>query len=88
MTSKEPGTPTPAKVAKLATDQVLLDRTALIGTFGSDANPGALVREGNGTVTRVTVGDKVAGGVVAAIAPDRLVLSRHGKTEVLELPRS
>ncbi len=80
--------PTPENVAKIATEKASLDRVALIGVFGSEANPSALIREKNGDIARVTVGDTFNGGVVAAIGPDSLMLSRNGKTKVMKLPRA
>lgn len=80
--------PTPASVAKIATEKAALSRVALIGTFGSASHPGALVREENGDISRVEVGDTFDGGVVAAIGKDSLVLNRNGATKTLKLPRA
>ncbi|SDF39241.1 pilus assembly protein PilZ [Sulfitobacter delicatus] len=82
-----PGTPTPKKVTDLATEKADLSRTALIGIFGSEATPGALIREGGGKISRVKVGDQVAGGVVAAIGEGALVLSSRRGNKVLRLPK-
>ena len=79
---------TNAKVAQLATEKAQLDRTALIGIFGSSNRPGALVRESNGRVTRVGVGDRIDGALVSAIGETRLVLSQRRGTKILELPSS
>ncbi|AXI46119.1 pilus assembly protein PilZ [Sulfitobacter sp. SK012] len=88
MTTPTDGTPTPPKVTELATETTNLDRTALIGTFGSATLPGALVRLPNGKISRVVIGDAVAGGTVLAIDTDRLILSRlHGEL-VLRMPKS
>ena len=81
------GTPTPKKVSDLATEKADLSSTALIGIFGSDATPGALIREGGGKISRVEVGDQVAGGVVAAIGQGTLVLSSRRGNKVLRLPQ-
>ena len=81
------GTPTPKKVSDLATEKADLSSTALIGIFGSDATPGALIREGGGKISRVEVGDQVAGGVVAAIGKGTLVLSSRRGNKVLRLPQ-
>lgn len=81
------GTPTPKKVTDLATEKADLPRTALIGIFGSEATPGALIREGS-RISRVRVGDQVAGGVVAAIGEGALVLSSRRGNKVLRLPQS
>ncbi len=87
MSDTEPQQPTPRNVADLATSAARLDRTALIGIFGSDAAPGALVRTRNGRIARVGIGDKVAGGTVAAIGGDQLVLNVGGRAKALKLPR-
>ncbi len=86
MTTDNTGGPTSAKVAKLATTSTRLARTALIGIFGSESTPGALVRTGDGAITRVTIGDRIAGGIVAAISSDALILSARGGNKVLKLP--
>lgn len=87
MASKEENLPTPENVAILATKKSTLSRIALIGIFGSDANPSALLREDYGSFARVTIGDSFNGGVVEAIGTDSLILSRGGKTKVMKLPR-
>ncbi|NNE53875.1 MAG: pilus assembly protein PilZ [Sulfitobacter sp.] len=79
--------PTPPQVAELANEAANLDRTALIGVFGSQSAPGALIRGGSGSITRVTLGDKLDGRTVAAIGEDHLVLARGSTTKVLRLPR-
>lgn len=79
--------PTPTGVAQLATQRVRLERLALLGVFGTQVAPAALVREANGDIQRVSVGDRVAGGTVTAIGEDRLVLSRATGQKVLRLPK-
>lgn len=74
-------------VAQLATQTVHLDRIALLGIFGTQSAPAALVREADGDTQRVSVGDRVAGGTVTAIGDDRLVLSRATGQKVLRLPK-
>ena len=88
MATKEKNLPTPKNVAKLATEKASLQRTALIGIFGSDANPSALIRGDGGSIAKVTVGDTFQGSVVSAIGNDSLVLARRGKSRVLTLPRA
>ncbi|MGC1495203.1 MAG: pilus assembly protein PilZ [Sulfitobacter sp.] len=80
--------PTPESVAKIATQQASLNRVAVIGIFGSETNLNALVRENNGDIARVSVGDKFNGGVIKAIDADSLILLRSGKTKVMKLPRA
>ncbi len=81
------GTPTPPTVTQHATEQARLDRVALIGIFGNPNAPHALVRLPRGNTQKVSVGDTVARGTVAAIGTDRLVLSRTGTNETLRLPQ-
>ncbi|MCX7566216.1 pilus assembly protein PilZ [Sulfitobacter sp. F26169L] len=82
------GTPTPPEVEKLATQEVRLDQTALIGIFGSSDTLKAMIRLPRGDTQTVTVGDRVAGGTVMAIGEDQLVLSRRGTQKVMRLPTS
>ena len=89
MTSAAPeGTDTPAQVAELATKTVELPRIALIGIFGTEADPRALIRRPNGKIDRVAVGDKAAGGIVAAIGEQKVVIAQRDGTKVLELPQT
>ncbi len=67
-------------------DVVALDQTILIGVFGADDARSALVRLSSGKVRKVTVGDRLNWGRVAAIGDDRLLIQRNGKNIVLELP--
>lgn len=87
MATDTDGTPTPQKVVELATERAKLDRTALIGTFGSTLAPGALIRLPSGGFEKVAVGDDLAGGTVMAIGEDRVVVSRMGSDLVLTLPQ-
>ena len=88
MSADENGTPTPAKVIALATQQVPLPAVALIGVFGSLEDPGALVRQRNGRIKRVKLGDAIAGGTVAAISDTAIVIGIGSKAKVLQLPKS
>ncbi|WP_269142424.1 pilus assembly protein PilP [Sulfitobacter mediterraneus] len=88
MTSQTSQGQTPPQVAKLATEQVRLDSIAVIGIFGSNAAPGALIRTHRGKIERVAVGDKVAGGVVAAISENAVILNKRGKTTQMKLPQT
>jgi hypothetical protein len=47
-----------------------------------------LIRTNRGKFERVAVGDKVAGGIVAAISEDSLVLAKRGKTTLMKLPQT
>jgi hypothetical protein len=87
MSTQDAGTPTPQTVEKLATQEVKLDRTALIGIFGTASAPKALIRLPRGQTRTVTVGDRIAGATVGAIGEDRLVLVRGSRQEVMQMPR-
>ncbi|MEM6303588.1 MAG: pilus assembly protein PilZ [Pseudomonadota bacterium] len=78
---------TSPETEKHATEEVTLPRIAVIGIFGSEAAPRALIRSPNGKITRVEVGDKAAGGIVTAIGADSVVIARRGGATVLALPR-
>ena len=88
MTPTPHTTDTPEKVAEFATEQAKIPRIALIGIFGTEAAPRALIRRPNGKIDRVAVGDKAAGGIVAAIGDDRVVIAQRSTTKVLQLPQS
>mgnify|MGYP003110714258 CR=1 FL=1 len=87
MATQDAGTPTPPTVEKFATKEAKLERTALIGLFGSASAPKALIRLPRGETRTVTVGDRIAGGTVGAIGEDRLVLLRGNRQEVMQMPR-
>ena len=88
MSTSEIQEPTPANVAELATKSARLPALALIGIFGSEATPAALIRNKDGSFQRVIVGDSIAGRQVAAIGKDRVILSRGTKTQTLTLPNT
>jgi hypothetical protein len=81
------GTPTPAQVQKLATQEVTLDRIALIGISGTQGAPRALIRLPRGATETVTIGDRIGGATVQAIGEDRLILSRRGARTVMQMPQ-
>jgi hypothetical protein len=87
MASDTSGTRTPAKVEKLATQEAHLPRTALLGIFGTDAAPSALVLLPQGKNQTVGVGDNIGRRVVVAIGTDQIVLERNGTHHILRLPR-
>ena len=81
------GTPTPKKVLDLATEKSRLDKIALIGTFGSLTEPGALIRDRRGNIKRVQLNDVISEGIVAAIGDDSVVLAQNGRAITLRLPK-
>jgi type II secretory pathway component PulC len=78
-----------AKTEQLATEPGVLvrGRFTLIGTMGTDDLPRALVMMRGGNVVQVGVGDNLGGARVDAISPDHLLMSRNGRSEVLQMPR-
>lgn len=85
-----PDLPTSASVAKQATvvGAVNLSKLMLIGIYGTESDRSALVRQTNGRLIRVTVGDKLDGGTVVAITASELTYQKSGRSLVLEMPRT
>ncbi|MEM9432868.1 MAG: hypothetical protein AAGA12_03025 [Pseudomonadota bacterium] len=83
-----PTAPTRASVARAATENnaIALGRVALVGVFGTASNRRALVRMPNGRFRKVSVGDRVDGGRVAAIGDGQLRYTKGGRTLTLEMP--
>ena len=77
-----------ARVARAATDNnaIALGRVSLVGVFGTSSNRRALVRMPNGRFKKVSVGDRVDGGRVAAISSSSLRYTKGGRTVTLEMP--
>lgn len=76
------------KVAAAATQkgEIRLDRMALIGTFGTETNRHALVRQASGRIVKVKMGEKVAGRRVVAIGNGEVFLRAGSGTTRLEMP--
>jgi len=87
--SAAPRIPTRASVAKQATftNAINLSKINLIGVYGTANNRYALVRSPNGRYTKVKVGDRVDGGVVAAITSNELRYQKGGRMLSLAMPR-
>lgn len=79
---------TPQNVAETATRRNALPAggTVLIGIYGDQNAPEALVRTGSGRIRRIQIGSKVAAARVVAIDANGLVLERGGKTQRLAIP--
>ncbi|MGA0827722.1 MAG: hypothetical protein ACO3PW_10250, partial [Gemmobacter sp.] len=76
-------------VAREATTGGLdMGRVNLIGVFGTQQNRTALIREVDGRIRRVKVGDRIEGGRVAAIGSDELRYVRDGQNVTLRMPRN
>lgn len=84
-----PNIPTSASVASQATEKNVLNlsQVALIGIFGNAAGRYAMIRQPNGSIKRVTVGDRIDGGRVAAITATELQYQKGGRMVTLTLPR-
>ncbi|MGL6211917.1 MAG: translation initiation factor 2, partial [Paracoccaceae bacterium] len=84
-----PRLPTKASVAKQATfvNAINLSKTNLIGVYGSQSDRHALVRLSSGRYKKVSVGDSIDGGRVAAITASELRYKKSGKMVTLALPK-
>ena len=83
-------TPLTRETTDLATqtDRLPNSDVVLLGTFGTESAPGALLRFRSGKVQRVALGDRVPGGRIVAIDDQHLILSRNGGTQRLTIPGS
>jgi hypothetical protein len=83
-----PSLPTNASVAKQATtkDAINTRRLALLAVFGTSSNRFAMVRQPNGAVKRIKVGDALDGGRVAAITSTTVQYQKGGRMLTLQLP--
>ena len=86
--TRGPSFPKRASVISNATmnDILELNRTNLIGIFGTEFNAAALVRLSSGQVIKVKVGDQFQGWRVFAIDRDKIHLANGNKQETLRLP--
>jgi len=84
-----PTGPVSATVARAATDNnaLALGKVALVGVFGTSSNRRALVRMPNGRFKKVSVGDRVDGGRVAAIGEGQLKYTKGSRTLTLQMPK-
>ena len=85
-----PTGPVSGRVARAATESnaIALGDVALVGVFGTSSNRRALVRMPNGRFKKVSIGDRVDGGRVAAIDGNSLRYTRGGRTITLQMPNS
>ena len=58
----------------------------LLGTFGSSADPQALLKLRSGRTRSVSRGDRVSGKTVIAIEEGRVAFANNGEAEWLEMP--
>lgn len=84
-----PARPTGRTVAEQATfvNAISLNRINLIGVYGTQSNRYALIRQANGRYKKVSVGDRIDGGTVAAITNDEVRYQKGGRMIALEMPR-
>lgn len=83
-----PSIPSNADVSRAATERnaIRLRNVNLIGVSGTPSDRRGLVRLSSGRFVRVTVGDRLDGGRVAAIGETTLQYVRSGRTVTLEIP--
>ena len=83
-----PNLPTNASVAKQATTRHALNgsKVALLAVFGSSSTRFAMVRQANGAVKKVQVGDNVDGGRIGAITDNSVQYSKGGRIMTLSMP--
>ncbi|MDB6452098.1 hypothetical protein [Falsirhodobacter sp. 20TX0035] len=83
-----PSIPTRASVAQQATEQnaLPLGQTNVISITGKSSNRSALVRGSNGRITRLRVGDRIDGGVVAAITENAVHYRKGNQLYALNMP--
>ena len=84
-----PAIPTKASVARQATMKNALNmhQAALIGVFGAASSRKALVRLPSGRIVKVSVGDRVDGGKIAAIGEHEVHYVKNGRNIVLAMPK-
>jgi hypothetical protein len=85
----QPSLPSKASVARQATvkNQINLHKVNLIGVYGKASDRRALVRLSTGRYKKVKVGDRIAGGKVAAIGESELHYVKSGRTVTLKMPK-
>lgn len=86
--TKRPSFPQRASIVNNSTihNIIELNRTNLIGIFGTKQNAIALVRLASGRIIKVQVGDRFEGWKVLKIYNDKIELANGNKQEMLRLP--
>jgi hypothetical protein len=76
-------------VAKQATfkNALAMDKTSLIGVYGTPSNRYAMIRTSNGRYKKVKIGDSVDGGRVQAITATEVRYQKGSRLVTLSLPR-
>jgi hypothetical protein len=78
-----------ASVAKQATfrNALALDKTALIGVYGTPSQRYAMIRNTNGRYKKVKVGDRIDGGKIQAITATEVRYQKGSRLVTLALPK-
>ncbi|NEY89407.1 hypothetical protein [Tabrizicola oligotrophica] len=76
-------------LAKQATfkNALALDKTALIGVYGTPSNRYAMIRTSGGRYKKVTIGDSIDGGRVQAITASEVRYQKGSRLVTLALPK-
>ena len=80
---------TAERAASYATEERVLKRTRkplLLGVFGIEGSRSALVRLGDGSIAKVSSGDRLDGGRVSSIGGSSLTYVKGGNTRTLAMP--
>lgn len=79
---------TPGNVADTATQPRMIDlgEVSVLGVFGSQTEPKALVRMPSGKTIRVETGSETDAGRVAGIDERGIVLEKAGRTRRITMP--
>ena len=75
-----------ASAATTTAEGISRSDLVLLGTFGTQNAPSALVRLPGGKVKTVSVGDRLSGATVMAIDTAELTLARNGQAQKLRMP--
>lgn len=79
--------PTGAQVTAYATSTVhQIDGLMLLGTFGAEAAPSALIQQPDGRVLRVSTGDRTDFGTIIAIDAQRVTFYGRRGNQHIEMP--
>lgn len=83
-----PSIPSKTSVARSATvkNAINLRQVNLIGVYGKPSSRRALIRLSNGRYQKVSVGDRLDGGRVAAIDNTELRYTKNGRNVILKMP--
>ena len=90
LASAAPRIPTKTNVAKQATfaNAINLSKINLIGVYGTPSKRYALIRLASGRYKKVSVGDSVDGGQVAAITATEVRYQKGGRLVSLKMPKT